>query len=293
MTGEGWQRVTRQRPCPVCSHDTWCGVAPDGSTAICMRVSTGAKSSTRNGGHLHVLHERTALLPVARPIASVKPAPDWSREYAETLAATTEGDLAEMSEDLSVTLYSLRRLRAARSRRWARAWLFPMCNARGRVVGVRVRAKGPGAPKWSATGSAEGVFLPLDLEPSGVLLIPEGPSSCAACLDLGYAAVGRPSARPGAAAFAALLTLCRDRECVILGENDAKPDGSWPGRRGALFAADLLARVASRLRVVFPPPEFKDVRDWLRAGATRDDLAARIAAAPDVAGSLGTLGVRL
>jgi hypothetical protein len=54
---------------------------------------------------------------------------------------------------------------------------------------------------------------------------------------------------------------------VVLGENDRKPDGRWPGREGA-------ERVAARLRaggvpalVRLPPPGAKDLRELVAAAA--------------------------
>jgi hypothetical protein len=47
-------RVTRQNPCPICERPDWCSVADDGSIVICMRVSDGSVSETKNGGYLHV-----------------------------------------------------------------------------------------------------------------------------------------------------------------------------------------------------------------------------------------------
>jgi DNA primase len=50
-------RVTRQKPCPICKRPDWCSVDDDGSIIICMRVSNGSVSETKNGGYLHVLRD--------------------------------------------------------------------------------------------------------------------------------------------------------------------------------------------------------------------------------------------
>ena len=50
-------RVTRRDPCTICKRPDWCSVADDGSIAICMRVSDGSVSETKNGGYLHVLRD--------------------------------------------------------------------------------------------------------------------------------------------------------------------------------------------------------------------------------------------
>lgn len=48
-----WARVSRRVACPICSHASWCGIAPDGLAAICMRVPSGHMA--KNGGWLHRL----------------------------------------------------------------------------------------------------------------------------------------------------------------------------------------------------------------------------------------------
>jgi putative DNA primase/helicase len=50
---------------------------------------------------------------------------------------------------------------------------------------------------------------------------------------------------------------------VILGENDEKTDGSWPGKHGAEKALKAIEGVCSNPRIVFPPSEYKDVRQWV------------------------------
>ena len=58
MNHEKMQRVTKQAPCPVCGKPDWCGVARNGTFAVCMRVSEGAIKATRNGGYLHALLDK-------------------------------------------------------------------------------------------------------------------------------------------------------------------------------------------------------------------------------------------
>lgn len=60
------RRVSRQEPCSICAHTSWCGIADDGGLAICMRVANGAISTARNGGHVHVLEPNR--IPQAKPI---------------------------------------------------------------------------------------------------------------------------------------------------------------------------------------------------------------------------------
>lgn len=100
------------------------------------------------------------------------------------------------------------------------------------------------------------------------VVIVEGASDTAAILSLGLVAVGRPSATGGLSILAALV---RGRKVVVFGENDEKPDGFWPGKHGAEKTLTALEGVCSNPRIVFPPGEYKDVRQWISAaGLSRE-----------------------
>jgi len=84
-------------------------------------------------------------------------------------------------------------------------------------------------------------------------LVCEGSTDVLAAMDMGYVAVGRPSAQGGRKELASLL---RGQEVIVVGEND--PDG----RRGMQSAFQALKAVASSVQKVLPPPEHKDLREW-------------------------------
>ena len=48
-------RVSKDNPCPICGKPDWCGIAEDGSFAVCMRIESF--NPTENHGWLHVLNE--------------------------------------------------------------------------------------------------------------------------------------------------------------------------------------------------------------------------------------------
>ena len=80
------------------------------------------------------------------------------------------------------------------------------------------------------------------------------------------AAVGRPSCTGGVELLAELLNGV-DHDIIVVGENDAKPDGRWPGRNGAKEVAQKLADLLDRkVQWTLPPGGFKDVRDYLNGG---------------------------
>jgi hypothetical protein len=72
LVSNGFRKVTPKRPCRICHKTDWCGYATDERTSICMRVSDGAKGTSRNGGNIHV-HNGVSLS--SSPRNKTKPAP--------------------------------------------------------------------------------------------------------------------------------------------------------------------------------------------------------------------------
>lgn len=106
--------------------------------------------------------------------------------------------------------------------------------------------------------NSQAVLPPSDFP----VVIVEGLSDTAAALDMGFVAVGRPSALGG---MATLAKLVRGRPVIIVGEND---DGV--GKRGLNSALATLRRVCPQVRGISPPENVKDLRDWCRIGLDRD-----------------------
>jgi hypothetical protein len=210
-----------------------------------------------------------------------RPAVDWAAVAARFEAAASEAIVAELADTLGVPAAALRALGVgyatrdelgpftAGGRARGDAWTFPMSTASGEVVGVNTRPR-DGGTKWTLRGGALGLFVPRDLgERDDPVLLVEGASDTAALLGLGYAAVGRPSAKVGDKLAREIARLTEGRRVVVMGENDEKPGrrrNRWPGREGA----DDLARKLSKMRgepvrVAMPPAGCKDARDWARA----------------------------
>src|SRR5262249_12465215 len=143
------------------------------------------------------------------------------------------------------------------------AYTFPMTNPAGRVVGIRLRM--PDGRKLAIRGSRAGLHVPDSpaFLPGGRLLVAEGPTDCAALLDVGFpAVVGRYSCLGDLRLLSELARLWRPGDVVIVADADE------PGRRGADALAAALLCHAPTVRVVVPPGGVKDVRDYLRSGGT-------------------------
>jgi hypothetical protein len=228
-----------------------------------MRVSAGSRKETANGGWLHVLDpdRPVAVLP---PRAETPP-PDWTEPTLERHRETPRRWLADLAASLGVTVEALDRQRVFRivNAPWRGCAGWPMSWSTGQVVGVRVRtAEGR---KVAIHGSRNGLFLPSGPVPAdGPIVVCEGNTDAAAVLSVGIYAIGRPSCVGCEHEVAALL---RGRDSVAV-----LADADGPGLEGAKALATLLTLHVGDVVLAAPPAPFKDVRDWIRAGATRDDV---------------------
>lgn len=173
---------------------------------------------------------------------------------------------------LGLTVDSLERLRAG----WAephRATSWPMRDAAGRVIGVRLRCPET-AKKWAVTGSRAGLFIPADLSIRGRrLFVAEGPTDAAALVSIDLPAVGVPSAG-GAADLLARFVRERGPSDVVM-----VADADGPGRDGAERLAEALLPIRP-VRVLSPPDGAKDARGWVGLGVGTDGIERSAEAAP-------------
>jgi putative DNA primase/helicase len=98
------------------------------------------------------------------------------------------------------------------------------------------------------------------------VLVVEGQSDVAAALDLGFVAVGKPSAAGGLGFLAKLLI---GRAVIIVGEND-----SGAGKLGMEKTFEALSPAIADLTKLMPPADVKDLRAWKQRGLTQEVLLA-------------------
>jgi hypothetical protein len=274
MSGRNhWRRVRRDRPCPICERPDWCLVAADGSAAICARTESAKRCG--EAGWLHPLREHSWRPPRPR-VRSVPLSRGQVRHDLASLAASyrdciDSAQLDALARSLGLSVDSLTALGIGWSADHS-AWSFPMKDAAGAVLGVRLRR--PDGGKFAVRDGREGLFLAAADPAEPRLLVCEGPTDAAALLDLGFASVvGRPSCTGGARLVTELCQRRGPAEVVIVA------DGDQPGRRGADNLASVLLAYVPVVRVVVPQ-RHKDVREFVRAGGTRRQLEQAIAAAP-------------
>jgi hypothetical protein len=228
---------------------------------------------THNGGYLHKLGDsnmRKVLRQIDRALTRDANAPPEHLTTSDVLDrllhwglhCTERAALEDHARSLGVTPESLRAVGAV----WApehRAWAFPMRDDDLAPIGIRLRAED--GRKWAVRGSRAGLIYGRRESPVETLVVCEGPTDTAAAITLGLWAVGRPSCRGQEDLIRALVRRVRPREIVIVADSDG------PGREGARALAKAL-RCPCRL---FSPP-FKDLRLWLRHGATPEAFHALV-----------------
>lgn len=109
------------------------------------------------------------------------------------------------------------------------------------------------------------ILLPSDHP----VLIVEGASDVCAAYDLGFTAVGKPSA---ASKSKDLIELLSGHKVVILGENDA-----GAGRDGMESTFAQLRKKCPECTKLMPPEGVKDLRQWVSKGLTKVELLDHIA----------------
>ena len=251
------------------SKPDWCSVSEDGSVVVCMRVESS--KSCKSGGWFHSLKEPVKYRPEPK---KTKPMP--VRDFAELAVQYVQNiiNVDGLADELGVSARSLERLDVG----WNGNVTFAMRDGRERIIGIRIRgSKG----KWCVPGSRQGLFWPEGVYSGSdyPLVICEGPTDCAALLTMGFDSIGRPSCTGGTDYVVEFLKGKR-RDVIIMADKDEpkqRPDGSvwYPGQEGAARLSQAVLPYVKSLRVI-KPPFCKDVREWYRAGATRESLLSVI-----------------
>lgn len=270
MQNQPMMRVSKERLCPVCGKPDWCLVNHAGTAAICARIEQGSIKRSGDAGWLHVLGtEDRSQKPVDRtgncqlpssnfqvqakgPTAAVGMAADFSKLTEQYKRRCSERQVRLLAQSLGVTPASLVRLDLG----WdGEAFCFPMRDENGVIIGIR-RRFGNGK-KVCVSGSRNGLFVPSGIENASNLVICEGPTDCAAALDMGWDAIGRPNCD---CKIAMAVRYVRRRKVVIVADRDSA------GLRGARKLYEALEAAGSAVRIIVPPDGCKDLRDWKRLG---------------------------
>ena len=209
----------------------------------------------------------------AKPMTAEGSQQDWAVSAQRHQDEADDRVVEMLGGELGVSAAALRLLQIGWNEK-QKCYTFPERNGKGEVVGISCRFED--GSKKAIRGSKRGlIFASCWAQGEGPLLIPEGASDTAAALTMDLAVVGRPSANGGLNDLVELLDGFPDeRDIVVVGEMDAKADGTWPGRDAAQEMANKLAAKLKRpVKWCLPPGKAKDIRDWLRQQGTPPDPA--------------------
>lgn len=281
-----YSRVTRQLPCPVCGHDGWCLVSRTGDAAVCCRVESPREASAFSGWYhdipVHKRHLPATIKQYARA-AHAHPLKDFEGELATYERAFTAAARAHAAETLGLDASVFDAYRIGYHAE-SDALALPAMQLDDPVIcGIRFRSLRPTGQKWwTAAGSTAGVLIPTRAPKDGEpLLLTEGPSDGLAATQVGLHAIARWSCTLDRRHLDTVELYLRQLSCpevMVVGDNDA----AGTGQRGADGAAAAIAKQVPDACVmrIQPPDGIKDLREWVRAGATAGDI---LGAAKEVA----------
>ena len=199
--------------------------------------------------------------------------PKAKKQYldAATLQKYTEGyqakakasDMQKLADKLSVKIETLNMLRVGVA---GKSYSFPMYDEKSRVIGIRYRNFN--GAKTAMRGSRNGLFVPaMAFDKGKSIYITEGESDCLAALEIGFQAIGRPGNLQCKELIAKWLQEHGFHKALIVSDNDTA------GQKGAKELADYLMFKANReTKIITPPSQYKDLRDWYKGGLLLADF---------------------
>lgn len=272
--------VSKENPCPACGGKDGCSVKADG--LILCRRRDNADTTFRCLGPAKGDPQWKLFRAVDDPrtdkrgdtvVLSMLDEQTWPAVFAQQQASMTSSLREELAASLGLPTWAIV------STGWKadeRCWTFPECDADRRIVGLNRRFRD--GSKRVMPGGKRGLTVLNDYDRGGPIFLVEGASDVLAMRAMGLTVVGRPSCTGGGDQLAHLLCgFPADRRLLVVGENDSKGDGSWPGKDGAaLTAAKLAAALGRPVEWALPGGGAKDSRAWASAqdaGADRDAWA--------------------
>jgi len=259
-----FKRATHRDPCPICGKPDWCLVAKDKSAVICPRMEDGSDKYIDGSGYLHVLERNEKYEPVQSYRFELphhnQIMADIAKKY---MNSATDSIVVGLSANLGVSIESLRALWIGHSRTKG-GFTFPMFRKGYQVLGIRIRRDN--GKKFSVKGSKEGLFIPKGFEEdSRPVVVCEGPTDTACCVEMDFRTVGRPSCLGGGKLLKELLE--GEHVCILA-------DSDGPGQNGANKLAQDLVKKSKSVSIATPP--VKDLREWKNEGCQREDVLSLI-----------------
>ena len=270
-----WIRVSKSDPCEICNRGDWCCYTSDGKLANCMRVESDRPC--KNGGYLHRLtddYRKAKYVPKRKP-QPPRPVINWEKLNS---GFRNNLDMVKAVALFGVTAMALDEVLIGWDPK-KKAHTFPMKDGKGNIIGIRLRTLD--GHRFSVPDSKNGIFWPLSVKADAdeLLFIGEGPTDCAALLDLRFSPIGRASCGTGYQYIKEMIEHYERQVVIVADKDEAKftPDGRkfFPGYDGGLKLARSIKPFVRSVRLI-KPPEKKDIRAWYQAGCTRAAVLALV-----------------
>jgi len=284
MIPQGFVRVSKGKPCPVCSKHDWCLVTKDGSAAICPR--SPSNKQVGDAGFLHRLSESFSAHQIDfRPREVVIDADQICTQYQSEMKAF---DYAKLSIALGVSIDSLVGIGTGKAVQYLDGtYSFPMRDDCDRIIGVRLR--NADGHKWAVYGSKSGLFYG-SIEPNCDIYICEGPTDTAALMDWGFCAIGKPSCNAGNDYIVSMLKKLKPGLVVVVSDVDGREEPCKfctdqhcqhckPGQVGAEKTAKAISAIGISVKII-EPINAKDARQWKQLGASKKTVLSVVANTP-------------
>ena len=280
---------SKGNPCPICGSkkNEWCSFTKDGRRVCCRNFSDDVAgwrkreppAGSTNNGMNYVIDGSTEPLKTGeiKPAAeklSVEVVTGYAKHFQEN---ANEGVLQYWARHLGVSADSLYRLGVGvvdgnwamvHDMKYATDTLAtPEMDGERNIVGIKLRKQD--GYKCSIRGSSAGIYVPDQWNSGGPVLLVEGASDVAACLDLGYSVLGRPACTGGVLEFSKLLHgVAKSTPIIFLADNDENDAGI----KGAKSSARELANYLGREIQVAIVRGVKDAREYLKEGDKLNSL---------------------
>lgn len=268
MTREVMVRVNVHRRCPICNKPDWCLVRPDGTGAICKRVTSDRKCGN-DAGYFHRIGEPRNKRMTTTTKPRQQDTTDWAKAAKRMADGIENADRRILDATLGLPSGTVERFMPMVGFNGedvnGQCWTVPMVNGAEQVVGISRRYTS-GAKKSLGNN---GLFVPAGWRTTpGPVFVVEGASDTLAMAAAGLCAVGRFSNNGGVGMLIALLhDLDEGRPVIVVGERDLKDDGQFPGLACCIVAKELKQALRAKRAVKWslPPSGHKDARDYLTA----------------------------
>lgn len=261
-------------PCPICSKSDWCLLAPDGSAAICARISKGSVKRSGNAGWLHIL-DKDKFNPN-----------DWTP--MEKTAIDFTAQVEQYRQELRTNQDAVRKITDAMGIELGTAYEYD-CGFDGTAltipahdenhVPIGIQRRFIDGTKRMVKGGRVGIFRPWfpPYRKTPAYMICEGFSDTATASELDWSyfhCIGKMNCNSGNDIIVKMLQREKGRAEVVLISDRDKDD---VGVQGAINTAVAISDYCWSIKLIVPPPGIKDLREWRKDGLTSEDLLHEIA----------------